>query len=451
MRIDALWLVLAAAVACGRSAVSLPARLDAGVTTPVSPTATGGVGDPVWTTSGPIASGGQPEPSRTTGTGGTTATGGSGGAGTAPPAASAVACGDGFTCALKSDGTVRCWGDNPYGQLGTGSSSSSPTPDSVWGIENAVGVATGSQHACAVLSDGTVKCWGGADRGQIGDGITTYTFSPAPVENLAKVTALSAGQYHTCAVQAGGTVACWGLNSGSQLGHATTSSCTIPNNTTGPTAPRTIDVPCGLTPVAVTGLANARAVGAGSGHSCALLADGTVSCWGNNSSGQLGDGTTSSRTSPGAVSGLDGAIALAVGEVHACALLADGTVRCWGGNAYGQLGNGMLGPTESSALPVAVSGLTQATAISAGATSSCAVSTDGSIRCWGGTAALGPGVATPVAVANLTSALAVSVGASHACAVLRTGGLRCWGVNAQGQLGDGGTANSLVPVDVGGL
>jgi len=173
---------------------------------------------------------------------------------------------------------------------------------------------------------------------------------------------------------------------------------------------------------------------AGKYHTCAIVDDGTVECWGLNSYGQLGDGTTINRLAPVPVSGLGTAVSIAAASFHTCAILANGSVRCWGLNDSGQLGNGT---TISSPVPVAVTGLSNVVELAAGPVTSCAVRVDGSVWCWG--AALGSGSpstsAVPVQMA-VAGAISVNVGANHACALMVNGSIRCWGENTLGQLGD---------------
>jgi uncharacterized repeat protein (TIGR01451 family) len=344
----------------------------------------------------------------------------------------------GHSCAALTDGTVQCWGANNYGQLGNGTvTTNSSVPVTVSGISNAIVVSAGGYHTCATLADGTLRCWGSSATGQLGNGTTANSSTPVTVSGIDTAVTVSAGYGHTCATLADGTLQCWGDNGSGQLGNGTTT-----NNSS--------------TPVTVSGLSAAVSVSAGSGHTCAALSDGTLRCWGDNSYGQLGDGTTTSSSStPVTVSGLSNAVAVSAGGFHTCAVLADGTVRCWGSNGYGELGNGTTG--FGSSTPVTVSGLNNAVAVSVGINHTCAVLTDGTLRCWGynNLGFLGNGTtinsSTPVTVSGITNAVAVSASGSHTCAVLTDGTLQCWGSNYYGELGNGTTANSRTPVTVSGI
>ena len=187
-------------------------------------------------------------------------------------------------------------------------------------------------------------------------------------------------------------------------------------------------------------VAGALKVSGGQQHTCAIRPSGAVACWGRNHRGQLGNGELSENkyTTPVAVVGIDNAVAIAAGRFHSCAVLADGSARCWGQNASGQLGNGS---NNRSTVPVAVSGLTDATSIATGSYFTCAIRSDGTARCWGQNifGQLGNGQ-----TGN-------SCGAEHACAVLASGAVRCWGRNNSGQLGNGGNTDRKVPVAVANL
>ncbi len=184
-------------------------------------------------------------------------------------------------------------------------------------------------------------------------------------------------------------------------------------------------------------------------HTCARGGDGSLWCWGLNSSGQLGDGTSTSSTSP--VTVLSGVAGVTLGEAHTCAWLDDGSARCWGLNANGQLGDGT---TVSSATPVAVAGLAGVTQMVAGVAHTCALLTDGTVQCWGANAAgeLGDGTVTSrgtaASVSGLTGAQSLAAGYNHTCAVRTGGDVVCWGYNFHGQLGDGTRTQRETPVTV---
>jgi alpha-tubulin suppressor-like RCC1 family protein len=213
-----------------------------------------------------------------------------------------------------------------------------------------------------------------------------------------------------------------------------------------------------LTPVAVSGLSNATAIATGGDHTCALVADGTVRCWGANDRGQLGDGTTTNRSTPVAVQALRNAVAITAGLAHTCASLADGTVRCWGANDTGELGDDT---TTQQPLPDTVIGLTNAGGTDGGGGHSCAI-TAWTAACWGANdlGQLGDNTTTqrlspvfPLIIASpqtgSKSVVQIAAGSGHSCALLFDGSLQCWGEGASGQLG-GGTliTTQLKPVVV---
>jgi alpha-tubulin suppressor-like RCC1 family protein len=207
---------------------------------------------------------------------------------------------------------------------------------------------------------------------------------------------------------------------------------------------------------------SALALAVGSYSACAVLSTGGVACWGENGSGQLGDGTTSNSAVPVAVAGIGTATAVSLGYDTACALLSGGTVACWGLDDNGQLGNGTAsldtcGSSSCAKTPVTVAGVANATALSVGYEADCALVSGGGITCWGyndfgqlGNGNKG-GPAAPVAVSGVTTATSVSIGQYSACAVVSGGNVVCWGDNGFGQLGNGATNNSSVPVPVSGI
>ena len=201
------------------------------------------------------------------------------------------------------------------------------------GLTGAVDLAAGYGHACALLSNATMRCWGENREGQLGNGTTANpgTAQPVTVSGISGATAFTTGAYHTCALLGNGTLRCWGRNSNAQLGNGTYTNSS--------------------TPVAVTGITTAAAVSGGGAHTCAALSDGTVRCWGENDFGQLGNGTTAASSTPVQVPGLSGAVGISAGWRHTCALLGNGTIQCWGQGQFGQLGNGS---TTNRTTPVAV-------------------------------------------------------------------------------------------------
>jgi len=350
------------------------------------------------------------------------------------------------TCAVLTNGTVKCWGYNSNGELGAGTPPLeapwyADTPINVKYISNAITVATGQQHSCAILSDGTVECWGANVYGQLGHGDTaTPYYTPVPVSGVTNAIAVAGGKLHTCALLSDGTVQCWGYNYAGQLG-------------VDRTGPETCSYSaCSTTPVHVAGVTNALGIAAGDEHSCALLADGTVRCWGWNYYGQSGNGDgIQYHITPVTVSGINTAVAIDADGHHTCALLAEGTLKCWGSNFYGELGNGT---TNTAYTPATVSGINNAIDVDSGRDFSCAVLADASAKCWGKGeyGSLGNGANNdswvPVPVSEINSAISITAGALHACALLSNGVLKCWGYNTYGALGDGTGIQSNVPVEV---
>lgn len=258
----------------------------------------------------------------------------------------AVAAGSGHSCALRTSGSVACWGLDGFGQLGNGGAEQiSPTPVEVTGLPDATAIALGYSHSCALRTDRQVACWGDNFAGQLGvdPEATAARTTPGVVPGLDNVTAISAGDDHTCARRTDATVACWGSGLAGQLGQGSADSS--------------------FAPVQVAGLAGATAIATGSTHSCAARTGGSVSCWGENAVGQGGQPVTQNELlAPSVVAGLTGATSVAAGTGHSCALRGDGTVACWGDGIGGQLGDGPMpgghAPLQSS--PASVSNLADA-------------------------------------------------------------------------------------------
>lgn len=404
---------------------------------------------------------------------------GSGGAATDGQSGVAqIVAGDNHTCVLLRDGQVRCWGRNHLGQLGYGhtrtigddelpSSAGTVSVTTMPGV-TVTQLAAAVDRTCALLSDGSVKCWGDNASGQLGYGNRTIigddelpsSVGPISLSSIPGVGALAivAGGNHTCARLASGPLVCWGLNANGELGYGNTA--TIGDNEL-PSSAGAVDL-THANGISVTGL------GAGRFETCALLSDKTLKCWGLNSFGELGYGNTLTigDTEPpsavGAVSVSDapGVYPTSVvgGDFHTCALLSNSGVRCWGSSIDGELGyanRNRIGDNElpSTAPGVPVSATPGATVLNlvAGYGHTCALISDGTLQCWGanvyGQLGLGnvnnvgddefPSSVGPVSVTTSpgVTVSAVAAGYGHTCAVLSDGAVKCWGDNRYGQLG----------------
>ncbi len=337
--------------------------------------------------------------------------------------ATAVAESQSGTVVVLADGTTDSVGPTgaPYGQQLT------PT-----GWPATTGIAADGSHTCALAHGGTTaQCW---------DSYGAFPIT-GPVTLSGSATQIATGNDFACAFIPGGWGAawCWGANNIGQLGNGTTWN-------TPTSAPREINVFSGI-----------ESVSAGNETGCAVETQGSVVCWGSNQSGKLGTGSTAtSNPQPSFVSGLDAMTQVSVGDVHVCALRADGAVFCWGDNSAGELGNGTY--TQSST-PVQVAGITNATQVAAYSYFSCAVLANGGVRCWGrntngnlgdGTGQTSP---TPVAPKGLPAVTALASGpqSGHVCALTPQGGIWCWGANDSGQLATSNRDDAFVPIPMPSL
>lgn len=327
------------------------------------------------------------------------------------------------TCAIH-EGVAYCWGDNSAGQLGDGTTDDRALPTRVELPAGTLeGLTTGEYAGCAIV-DASLYCWG-------------EMFQPAPAQVVlpAPVTSVALGEDFACAIA--NETYCWGINDVGQLGDGTN-------------APR-------ATPTRVQGAPHMR-LHAGEDHICALKVAGGAECWGHNDNGVFGFGSYTPEVVmlPQPVDPVITTLP-SIGGTSACAV-ENATVMCWGGNSDGELGDGS---TMRSATPQIVPGLPPASSVTTGGSptetdASCAIDLTGAIRCWGGddqSGRLGNGSTgsstVPVDVSGLPGpATHTAIGEDHACAALASGDLWCWGRGISGQLGDGSTSSSLTPVRV---
>ena len=294
--------------------------------------------------------------------------------------ATAISAGGQHTCAITKNDGIQCWGYNRYGQLGDGTKTMSNVPVSVTDLSKPiVSIAAGIDHTCAITSEGNVKCWGKNLYGRLGDGSNSLqSTTPVDVINLDDTAvSITTGDEHTCVILGNGGVQCWGSNLSGQLGISGNKNLSkIPEYAVDLTSGASqtsagfsktcatmddgklncwgwlgssyfLDVPTEL-----NSLSNVISVAVGAGHICAILQDGSVQCLGENTSGQLGNNSTVESFSPVKVKGLNGEAISAVASFDfTCVLMKSGEVKCWGDNTVGQLDNGTK---ISSSVPVDV-------------------------------------------------------------------------------------------------
>lgn len=351
------------------------------------------------------------------------------------PKFTAVSVGDSHACALRSDGTVACWGSNQWGQLGSDSPVRNSKPIPVPGLNDAIAVSAGTENTCAIRADRSVACWGANEWGELGNGTTTPSLAPVAVTGLRNVAQISVQWTNACARTMDGAVSCWGANDYNvlQLGEEPMTLLSRPKIQN--------------LPITIPGISNVSEVEVGFGTLCTRSTSAGTTCWGANPYGQIGDGRPISESAPARVVGLD-AVEISLGANVHCARKADGSVLCAGSNEFGQLGNGTK---VDSNVFVPVVGLSNVVEISAGLSYACARKADGSVACWGMLVSgdLNSAATTPVPIAGVSDAVQIGTGQVLGCALKKDGSIMCWGNNFQGQLGDGSDSKaSAVPVTV---
>ena len=397
-----------------------------------------------------------------------------------------IAAGYNHNCAITDNADLMCWGLDQYGQLGDGGTSHSistftntpsSTPVDLGTGRTAVSVSAGMRSTCAILDNGDLKCWGHDNSGQLGDGggildngsllplrhwSDQYTSEPSSTSvdlgTGRKAVSVDAGLFHVCAILDNGDLKCWGSDSNGQLGDGDVSESDWINKVTAPSS-TPVDLGTGRTAVAVA---------AGRGHTCAILDNGDLKCWGSDLSGALGDGGSNTDLDTPPATAIDlgtgrTAVAVSAGDHRTCAILDNGDLKCWGEGTRGLLG---LGSTTSlsapSSTPIDLGTDRTAVAVSMADNAVCAILDNGDVKCWGSNTdgMVGIGVnqnywySTPQGPLDFgtgRTAVAISGGYTGFCAILDNNDTMCWGSDDYGQVGDGGSnTDRRSPVSVSG-
>jgi alpha-tubulin suppressor-like RCC1 family protein len=365
-----------------------------------------------------------------------------------------LSSGGSHTCAILDDESVACWGYNYSQELGYGDQNkfgegmdryAPPSfPINLGPSKTARHISVNYAHSCAILNDGSVKCWGQNASGQLGYGDSKKLGVPAATAIAlgGRARDIATGLSHTCAILEDGSVKCWGAGSAGQLGYGDYLSRTSPPPT----------------PIELGSGRSAKALSLGAYHSCALLDDESVKCWGNNGNGQLGLLDKNYRNKPDEAVQLPNGLrarSITAGAYHVCAVLTDANTLCWGRGKQGQLGYGDLNDrliTEALVYPF--QGRRVAKMV-AGLSHTCALFDNHEVQCWGANdeAQLGTGAHPALITATAAESVGfgggsvkdLSAGRLHTCALLDDSTLKCWGSNSYGQLGAGKTYSESTP------
>lgn len=342
-------------------------------------------------------------------------------------------------CAISMNDTAYCWGNNDNGQLGNNSTINKATPTAVSGGGTWKSVSANGANSCGIKSDDTLWCWGNNSTGQIGDNtLGTNRLVPTAVNGGGTWKHVSAGGdgfsgAHTCGIKTDNTLWCWGNNANGRTGLNTAAGNT-------------------LIPTQVNGGGAWKYSSAGPSHTCGIRSDDTLRCWGNNFAGKLGDSTTTQRLVPTAVSGGLTWKSVSAGTMHTCGIrLSNDAAYCWGNNWNGGNETGFLGDgtTTSRTSPTPVSGGGMWISISANFGYTCGVKTDNSVWCWGdnrdANLSIGYESFSDTLVPTATIGLGTASSVVDGCILKTNGTIQCWGPNSYGKAGNGGAGNLIKP------
>ncbi|ACY13690.1 RCC1 domain-containing protein [Haliangium ochraceum] len=385
-----------------------------------------------------------------------------------------IVAGDAHTCVLTGEDQVRCWGDNQYGQLGYGHETlvgdgnvEFPHPYTAGDVplfQPVRQLVAGNNHTCALLESGLMYCWGDNQYGQLGYNTTEGLGDGEPVTSFGYVTLgglatrIAAGGDHTCAILEGGALRCWGKNAQGQLGRGSVENIGDDENVY---LRGNVDLGAGVEVVDIA---------LGGYHTCALLADGAVRCWGYNAYGQLGYGNTEQQGDTESIADLENVSLpgpvrkIVAGLAHTCVLLKNNNrLRCWGHGGEGRLGygfrpsNNLYVGDQPSEIPINLLDVptgADVTDVIAGSQHTCALLSSGDLKCWGegsggvlgyGNSSDRSGPDEESVGLGGASAYQIAAGAYHTCALRSTGAARCWGFGLYGRLGSGGAGNLSNP------
>ncbi|MGZ9108867.1 MAG: RCC1 domain-containing protein [Micavibrio sp.] len=338
------------------------------------------------------------------------------------------------TCAIQTDDSLWCWGDDQRGEIANGATTgtqTSPVAVSGGGVWTAIGAGDNGDHSCGIKG-GALYCWGVAGGGILGNNTTDDRSVPTAINDPGPWQDLSA-RNQSCAIKPDGSLWCWGWNASGQLGDGTSITRQAPT--------------------AISGGGTWKQAGVGYTHSCGIKSDDTLWCWGSNSNGQLGDNSTTQRLVPTAINGGGTWKQVDSSSAFTCGIKSDDSLWCWGLNANGQLGDNS---TTQRLVPTAINGGGTWKRVDVGSDYACGIKSDDTLWCWGlnGNGQLGDNSTTqrlvPTAINGGGTWKQVSAGGTNTCGIKTDDTLWCWGDNANGRLGDGTTTQRLVPTAING-